>query len=263
MQWRMGSGVSESLGPTAGDGVFSSKAGGPGGMPPGANGFPGWTGRAAAPPRLPSPELPRVFARLCAHMNLPNLLTISRVPLMFIVVGLMYAEFAYAATIAFWLFIAAALTDWLDGKLARERGEVSPFGRFMDSVIDKVMVIGLMIALVNEAANFMGHVITAMMLLLCILCREFAISGLRMVAATKGLVVEADTGGKVKTFVQLNAIGWLIGARMLQRDFDFHATDPILRGVRLFGIALFALSAVLTITSGVSYFRKHGRVLFS
>jgi phosphatidylglycerophosphate synthase len=58
-------------------------------------------------------------------MNLPNILTISRVPLMFIVVGLMYAEFPYAATLAFWLFIAAALTDWLDGKIARERGEVS------------------------------------------------------------------------------------------------------------------------------------------
>ena len=52
--------------------------------------------------------------------------------------------------LAFWLFIAAALTDWLDGKIARERGEVSSFGRFMDAVIDKVMVIGLMIALVNE-----------------------------------------------------------------------------------------------------------------
>ena len=73
-------------------------------------------------------------------MNLPNLLTISRVPLMFMVVGLMYAEFPYAATFAFWLYIVAALTDWLDGKIARERGEVSAFGRFMDSVIDKVMV---------------------------------------------------------------------------------------------------------------------------
>src|SRR5262245_20241233 len=53
-----------------------------------------------------------------ALMNLPNHLTISRVPLMFIVVGLMYADFPYAATLAFWLYIAAALTDWLDGKIA-------------------------------------------------------------------------------------------------------------------------------------------------
>ena len=197
-------------------------------------------------------------------MNLPNILTISRVPLMFIVVGLMYAEFPYAATLAFWLFIAAALTDWLDGKIARERGEVSSFGRFMDAVIDKVMVLGLMIALVNNKVNFMGHDIIAMVLLLCILCREFAISGLRMATAVKGLVVEADTGGKVKTFTQLNAIGWLIGARMLNNDFSYSSDDRNLAtGVRIVGMTLFAISAVLTITSGVSYFRKHGHVLMS
>src|SRR5205809_1129338 len=123
-------------------------------------------------------------------MNLPNLLTISRVPLMFVVVGLMYADFSYAATLAFWLYIVGALTDWLDGKIARERNIVSPFGRFMDAVIDKVMVLGLMIALVNDATNFMGYDVIAMVLLLCILCREFAISGLRTAAAAKGHVVE-------------------------------------------------------------------------
>jgi CDP-diacylglycerol--glycerol-3-phosphate 3-phosphatidyltransferase len=194
-------------------------------------------------------------------MNLPNILTVSRLPLMFIVVGLMYADFPYAATLAFWLFIAAALTDWLDGMLARRQGIVSSFGRFMDTVIDKVMFIGLMIALVNDAANFMGHDIVAMALLLCILCREFAISGLRMAVAVKGQVVEADTGGKVKTFVQLNAIGWLIGARMLAHDFGFTGDDRgMVTGVRIIGMTLYVFSAVLTITSGVAYFRKHGRV---
>jgi phosphatidylglycerophosphate synthase len=126
------------------------------------------------------------------------------------------------------------------------------------------MVIGLMIALVNDASNFMGHDIVAMVLLLCILCREFAISGLRMAVAVKGQIVEADTGGKVKTFVQLNAIGWLIGARMLGQDSEFPPDERIIVTiVRMVGMALFALSAVLTITSGISYFRKHGRVLLS
>lgn len=195
-------------------------------------------------------------------MNLPNLLTISRVPLMFIVVALMYAEAPWAATAAFWLFIAAALTDWLDGKIARERGEVSAFGRFMDAVIDKVLVIGIMIALVN-GDYFQGYNIVALLLLLCILCREFAISGLRMATALKGQVVEADAGGKVKTFVQLNAIGWLMGARMLERGFGFGGDSrDIVVAVRVFGMALFALSAVLTITSGYAYFRRHGHVLF-
>jgi len=196
-------------------------------------------------------------------MNLPNILTLSRVPLMFIVVGLMYAKFPYAATAAFWLYIVAALTDWLDGKIARERGEVSSFGRFMDALIDKVMVIGLMVALVNDEENFLGYDIVAMVLLLCILCREFAISGLRMAVAIRGQVVEADTGGKVKTFVQFNAIGWLIGARMLTMDFQFAGDDRHWANyVRIFGMALYTLSAILTVTSGISYFRKHGEVLF-
>jgi CDP-diacylglycerol--glycerol-3-phosphate 3-phosphatidyltransferase len=150
--------------------------------------------------------------------------------------------------------------------IARARGEVSAFGRFMDAVIDKVLVIGLLIALVNNADNFMGHDIAAMLILLCILCREFAVSGLRMAVAVKGGVVEADTGGKVKTFVQLNAIGWLIGARMLSTEHGggFGGDDRgWVIGVRLIGIALYVLSAVLTITSGVAYFRRHGRVLFN
>jgi CDP-diacylglycerol--glycerol-3-phosphate 3-phosphatidyltransferase len=198
-------------------------------------------------------------------MNLPNVLTLSRVPMMFIIVGLMHAEFAWAATTAFWLFIAAALTDWLDGKLARERGEVSSFGRFMDAVIDKVMVIGIMIALVN-GDYFFGQNTAAMLMLLCIVAREFAISGLRMAAAVKGGVIEADASGKVKTFVQLNAIGWLLGARMFARDFPelFGGDDRNwVLVVRMIGIVLFALAGVLTVTSGVAYFRRHGRVLFT
>ncbi len=194
-------------------------------------------------------------------MNLPNILTLSRVPLMFMVVGLMYAKIPWAATAAFWLFIAAALTDWLDGKIARSRGIVSSFGRFMDSVLDKVLVIGVMIALVN-GDYFGGYNIVAMMLLLCILCREFAISGLRMAAAVKGLVVEADAGGKVKTFVQLNAIGWLMGSKMLHSD-SVGLEGGVVDGVRWTGMGLFVLSAILTITSGISYFRRHGRVLMT
>ncbi len=199
-------------------------------------------------------------------MNLPNILTLSRVPLMFIIVALMFVDLTWAATTAFWLFIIAALTDWLDGKIARQRGEVSSFGRFMDSVIDKVLVIGMLIALVTNPSNFQGHNIIAMVLLLCILCREFAISGLRMAAAVKGKVVEADASGKVKTFVQLNAIGWLMGARMLELDHpeEFGGDDRgYVTTVRIIGMSLYALSTVLAITSGITYFRRHGNVLFT
>jgi CDP-diacylglycerol--glycerol-3-phosphate 3-phosphatidyltransferase len=197
------------------------------------------------------------------RFTVANWMTVSRVPAMFAIVWLMNRDFPWAATIAFWLFIAAALTDWFDGMVARARGEVSSFGRFMDAVVDKVMVIGLMIALV-VGNYFMGYENFAMLLLLGILGREFLVSGMRMAAATKGLIVEADLGGKVKTFVQLNAIGWLLGARMMSQDYGelFTPDDRwIISAIHHMGMGLYLLSAVLTITSAISYFRRHGHVV--
>lgn len=208
---------------------------------------------------LPTP-LRRVSITVLLRLTLPNLLTVSRVPAMFAIVALMYAEFKWAATLAFWLFIAAALSDWLDGKLARQSGQVSNFGRFMDAVIDKVMIVGLMVALVN-GGYFLGWRTTAMLLVLCIIGREFLISGLRMVAASKGLVVEADAGGKLKTFLQLNAIGWLLGWRMFALDFSDVGEASLNRFVHGVGLAFFVSSVVLTVTSGWTYFRKHGHVV--
>ncbi|MDB6166451.1 MAG: pgsA [Lacunisphaera sp.] len=192
------------------------------------------------------------------RFTVANWMTVSRIPAMFAIVWLMNRDFPNAPTIAFWLFIAAALTDWFDGMIARARGEVSSFGRFMDAVIDKVMVIGLMIALVN-GDYFLGYVTCAMMLLLVILGREFMVSGMRMAAAKKGLVVEADTSGKIKTFVQLNSIGWLLGARMIAQDYA--GTHGVVDVIQYIGMGCYFLAAVLTITSGISYFRRHGYVV--
>jgi len=194
------------------------------------------------------------------RFNLPNILTISRVPALFAIVALMYGDFRWGATLAFWLFIAAAFSDWLDGKLARSGGQVSTFGRFMDAVIDKVMVVGLMVALVN-GGYFVQWRTTAMVLLLCMIGREFIISGLRMVAASKGVVVEADAGGKWKTFMQLNAIGWLLGWKMFALDFVLDPHGLALRVMHTIGLLFFAVSVLLALTSGWSYWRKHGYVV--
>jgi CDP-diacylglycerol--glycerol-3-phosphate 3-phosphatidyltransferase len=198
------------------------------------------------------------------RFTLANWLTVSRVPAMFAIVWLMDRGTPWAPTIAFWLFIAAALTDWFDGMIARARGEVSSFGRFMDAVIDKVMVIGLMIALLVGDYFEKVYEPYALALLLCILGREFLVSGMRMAAATKGLVVEADTGGKIKTFVQLNSIGWLLGARMFATDYAYMfpaGEQGIVRFIHNGGMLLYVLASVLTVTSGISYFRKHGHVV--
>jgi CDP-diacylglycerol--glycerol-3-phosphate 3-phosphatidyltransferase len=149
--------------------------------------------------------------------NLPNILTLSRIPLMFAIVGCMYldrtsAGWTGAATVAFWLFIAAAITDWLDGAVARKRGIVSNFGKFMDALTDKILVIGIMVALVRHDEDL------PITFVLLTIGREFMVSGMRMVVAAKGVVVAADSGGKVKTVTQMIALGCLLAVPMLEND---------------------------------------------
>lgn len=191
-------------------------------------------------------------------LNLPNLITLSRIPTMFLLVGLMYCEWRWAATLAFWIFIATAIGDWLDGYLARKQNLVSNFGKFMDALTDKILVIGLMVAFVERFSSGLFLV-----MVLFTLCREFLVSGMRMVAATRGIVVAAERGGKAKTLFQLIAVGFLLFVPMLEIDLapfiPFPVTDyaEILNKI---GYSLFMIATVLTVTSGISYARKYQQV---
>ena len=80
-------------------------------------------------------------------MNLPNLLTLSRIPLLFVISGLIYLEKPGAASLAFLLFVFAGLTDWLDGYIARKYNLISNFGKLMDALADKVIIVGMFITL--------------------------------------------------------------------------------------------------------------------
>ena len=86
-------------------------------------------------------------------MNLPNLLTLSRIPMMFVIVWLMRESFTGAATAAFVLFVIAGITDWADGYAARKLNQVSNFGILMDALTDKILVLGLMVALVEKGPD--------------------------------------------------------------------------------------------------------------
>ena len=191
-------------------------------------------------------------------MNLPNLITLSRIPLMFVVVWLMYQGWPGAATLAFWLFIAAAIGDWLDGYLARKMGLISLFGKFMDALTDKIFVVGIMIALVDRD-------VVPIYFVLIVLCREFLISGMRMMAAAKGVVVAAERGGKTKTLTQLIAVGFLLFVPMLQGDiagwlrFDFSDYSTVIHHI---GLWLFILGVYFTVKSGWDYLVKYRAVLF-
>lgn len=191
-------------------------------------------------------------------MNLPNSITLSRIPLMFLVVWLMYQSWPGAATLAFWLFIIAAVGDWLDGYLARTRKLVSTFGKFMDALTDKIFVIGIMIAFVE-----LGTV--PIYWVLIVLCREFLVSGMRMMAAAKGVVVAAERGGKTKTLTQLIAVGFLLFEPMLKNDIagwmklDF---SPYGSYIHYTGMGLFVLGVYFTVRSGWDYIVKYRAVVF-
>ncbi len=182
-------------------------------------------------------------------MNLPNSITLARIPLMFLIVGLMYCDRSGAATLAFVLFIAAAISDWLDGYIARTRGQVTTFGKLMDALTDKIMVLGLVIALVGK-----GEV--PIPLALITLCREFLVTGLRMVAASKGVIVSADRGGKSKTLTQLIALGFLLGEPMARHDWAIILPwnmNPFSDVVHQIGAWVFVLGTALAVWSGCRY----------
>jgi len=194
-------------------------------------------------------------------MNLPNILTLARIPMMFVIVGLMYQHWLGAASLTFWLFIGGAISDWLDGYLARRRGIVSVFGKLMDALTDKIMVIGIMVALADQD-------VIPMIYVLITLCREFMVSGLRMMAAAKGVVVAADKGGKTKTITQLIAIGFLLAKPMVERDWAYVLgsrwdLSPLTEVVQHIGLLGFILGTFFAVWSGYRYFRLHKDIVFA
>ncbi|MBE2216475.1 MAG: CDP-diacylglycerol--glycerol-3-phosphate 3-phosphatidyltransferase [Opitutaceae bacterium] len=199
-------------------------------------------------------------------MSLPNIFTLSRVPLMFIIVALLYAEWTGSASLTFVLFVIAGVTDFLDGYLARKRNQVSNFGILMDAVTDKVLLLGIMIALVDLGRIPLLKEPLPVFLVLLIMGREFLITGIRLVAASKGVVVSADKGGKQKTVTQILAVGSLMLGGVVARDIDpFVALDLVIVA-RVFdyaGLGLFVVATVFTLSSGARYFRRYSNLVFS
>ena len=125
-------------------------------------------------------------------MNLPNKLTLLRIIMILPFLLVLYLDVPGAAYIALAIFILASLTDMLDGKIARKNNLITDFGKFADPLADKMLVTAAMIWFV-ENGQMPGWA------LLIVILREFAVSGLRMVASDKGRVIAAGWSGKVKT----------------------------------------------------------------
>ena len=172
-------------------------------------------------------------------MNLPNKLTIARIGMTVVMVVFLLLEGAACAWIAFVLFCAAALTDWFDGRIARARNLVTNFGKFMDPLADKMLVLSAMCWFV-QALRMPGW------LLAIVLLREFAVSGLRLVAVEQGRVIAAAWSGKVKTASTMVCLCLMLG-------FELRPLDILCELVVL----------ATTVYSGVEYFMKNKDVFRS
>lgn len=155
------------------------------------------------------------------------------------------------------VFIIASLTDMLDGKIARKYNLITDLGKFLDALADKILVISVMIAFV-ELRRFSAW------LLIIVILREFAISGIRMIAASKNDVIAARMIGKVKTATQMVAISYLMFEPLLLKIFGFGFTGYAnlqINAITIIGDVLLGISMVMVVVSGVDYIIKGKKYL--
>lgn len=176
-------------------------------------------------------------------MNLPNKITFSRVLLIPIFIIMFYVDIANNQIYAGIIFIIAALTDTLDGYLARRNNEVTNLGKFIDPLADKLLVSAALILLV-EANTIPGWVV------IIIIAREFTITGFRIIAASEGITIAASSLGKFKTITQLIAIILLLFNNIVFNRFNIPMDQIFLY-----------VSLVFTVLSGYEYIYKNKQVL--
>ena len=197
-------------------------------------------------------------------MNLPNKITLFRLPLTVIFFVFFFNQplpyffpdlnlKPYHHTIALFCFLIACISDWSDGYLARKRNQITAFGKLWDPVADKILVAAAWVTLVANKAM-------PAWIVLVLLSRDFAVSGLRIMAAQQGITLAAETGGKIKTFTQLLTIGVLCAHYALIRDWGWeNLPQP---GLAWFEVWILYPACVFTsLVSAWSYFHKN-RSLF-
>ena len=175
-------------------------------------------------------------------MNLPNKLTVLRMLLVpvFMAVLLLWNRYAALA-----IFIVASLTDFVDGRIARSRGLVTNFGKFMDPLADKLLVLSAMVIYVQEGRM-------PAWVCMVVIARELAVSGLRMVAASEGIVMAAGWSGKIKTACTM--VGLCVMMVPAVADFALIGSFTV-------NTLMWIVILVTTVVSGVEYFAKNGSVL--
>lgn len=192
-------------------------------------------------------------------MNLPNKLTLLRVILIPFFLLFMYIDFPFHYAVALVIFAATSITDALDGKIARKRGLVTNFGKFLDPLADKVLVIAALTVFVDLNDVNMGAIP-----LIIITAREFMVSGLRLLAADSGVVVAAGIWGKLKTAFTMVAIVAILFWLSLCGDFSLSLSDSLVKAVDNVVIPILIwISTILTVVSGAVYLKGYWHLIDS
>ncbi len=192
-------------------------------------------------------------------MNLPNKLTLLRVFLIPFFLLFMYIDVPCHYLIAFLIFAAASITDALDGKIARTRNLVTNFGKFLDPLADKVLVLAALLVFVEMPEIHIGAVPV-----IIITAREFMVSGLRLLAADSGIVVAAGMWGKLKTAFTMVAIIFSLVWLSASYDFSFGFPQGLTDAVDNIVIpVLMWISTVLTVISGGIYLKGYWNLIDS
>ena len=187
-------------------------------------------------------------------MNLPNTLAGSRIFLTFVIMALLFAPYAAAKAVALALFFVAAATDWLDGFLARRLRQTTPLGALLDPIADKVLVIGLLLTFVQL------RLVAAWMVLVIIL-RELLITGVRLYAVSRGIVIPAAREGKHKTLSQMLTLTIVLGLLAVRAFLSGDAAVAFeMRMIVIIHWCMW-LTVVLTVYSGGIFFWRN-RALF-
>jgi len=203
------------------------------------------------------------------NMNLPNKITVARICLVPIFMVVLFLPFESANLVGLVIFIIAALTDSLDGHIARSRNLVTNFGKFLDPLADKLLVTAALIALVgmDKIPSWFATVVIA---------REFMVTGIRLLANGEGRVIAASIWGKIKTITQIIAISLLLldntGNLPVDESDVFmfgklknlvmtFSQSPIQNIIGILAVVMIIVAIIITIFSGVDYLVKNKDVL--
>ena len=187
-------------------------------------------------------------------MNLPNKLTVMRMILIPFVMFFYLANFipyGIGKIVALVIFIVAALTDLLDGKIARKHNLVTNLGKFLDPIADKILTSTVLFMLIADGTipAPWGVIVVSI-----IIAREFMVSALRLLAASKGTVLAADIWGKAKTMVQMIAIPVCM---LIPFVIELGAAGWLILTIKITGWILIGVATALTVISGANYLIKN------